>query len=448
MPSAFPEEFVRPFSIVSEFMTKRRYLVFLLMFLSVFVNYMDRVNFAVSIPAIRHQFGFSLQQIGAIAFAWGIAYAVFNFPGGWLVDRLGLRWSLPLLLGWWSAFTIATPFAGTLAGWFGIRALMGAGEAPIWPINAKLANSWAAPGERSTLYTWAGSGQYLGPAIGTLLAGFILVRFGWQWTFISFGLAGLLILPFWIFVVRDRPALDPRVNAAEIARIGNRAPHDEKADWPGVRNVLFSRTGFGMLLIYITFGYILFTFLYWVPSYMFYTFHMSILKSSAWASLGALLGFAGFILSGPFNDRLVARFDRLTARRIGTAAPMVGTLLCMVFSIFSARAGLGGLTAVLIGLAQLMMNLTVGAWAVNIIDISPNQASTGFVYGVYNGALNIMGALNSLILTAIATRFGFPAAFGSAIVFMLIFLVSILFIVDRPSYTRLIARAELSRGAA
>jgi MFS family permease len=429
-------------------MTKRRYLVFLLMFLSIFVNYMDRVNFAVSIPAIRHQFGFSLQQIGAIAFAWGIAYAIFNFPGGWLVDRLGLRWSLPLLLGWWSAFTIATPFAGTLAGWFGIRALMGAGEAPIWPINAKCANSWAAPAERSTLYTWAGSGQYLGPAIGTLLAGVILVRFGWQWTFISFGLAGLVILPFWIFVVRDRPALDPRVNAAEIARIGNRAPHDEKADWPGVRNVLFSRTGFGMLLIYITFGYILFTFLYWVPSYMFYTFHMSILKSSAWASLGALLGFAGFILSGPFNDRLVARFDRLTARRIGTAAPMVCTMLCMVLSIFSARAGLGGLTAVLIGLAQLMMNLTVGAWAVNIIDISPNQASTGFVYGVYNGALNIMGALNSLILTAIATRFGFPAAFGSAIVFMLIFLISILFIVDRPSYTRLIARAELSRGAA
>ncbi len=428
-------------------MTKRRYLVFLFMFLSVFVNYMDRVNFAVSIPAIRHQFGFSLQQIGAIAFAWGIAYAVFNFPGGWLADRLGLRWSLPLTLGWWSAFTIATPFAGTLAGWFGIRALMGAGEASIWPINAKCANAWAARGERSTLYTWAGSGQYLGPAIGTLLAGLILVRFGWQWTFILFGLAGLLILPFWIFVVRDRPALDPRVNAEEIARIGNRAAPDEKADWAGIRNVLFSRTGLGMLLVYMTFGYILFTFLYWVPSYMFYTFHMSILNSSAWASLGALLGFAGFILSGPFNDRLVARFDRLTARRIGTAAPMVGTMLCMVLSLFSARAGLGGLTAVLIGLAQLMMNLTVGAWAVNIIDISPNQASTGLVYGVFNGALNIMGAFNSLILTSIATRFGFPAAFGSAIVFMLVFLVSILFIVDRPSYTRLIAQAELARSA-
>jgi ACS family D-galactonate transporter-like MFS transporter len=94
------------------------------------------------------------------------------------------------------------------------------------------------------------------------------------------------------------------------------------------------------------------------------------------------------------------------------------------------------------------MNMTVGAWAVNVIDISPNQASTGLVYGVYNGALNIMGAVNSLILAWIATRFGFPAAFGSAILFMLIFLISILFVVDRPSYTKLIARAELSRSGA
>lgn len=429
-------------------MTKRRYLIFLLMFLSVLVNYMDRANYSVSLPAIRHQFGFSLDQTGWILFAWSIAYAVFNFPGGWLADRLGLRWSLPVTLGWWSLFTIATPFAGTLAGWLGVRALMGAGEAAIWPINAKCANAWAGAKERSTLYTWAGSGQFLGPAVGTFLAGFIVVNFGWQWTFFLFGLAGLLILPFWIFVVRDRPALDPRVNEKETAHIGNRAPHDEKADWPGIWSVVFSRTGVGMLLVYLTFGYILFTFLYWVPSYMVYTFHMNIFKSSLWTSLGLLLGFAGFILSGPFNDRLVARFDRLTARRIGTAAPMAGTMLCIVLSILSARAGLGGLTAVLIGLAELMMNLTVGAWAVNVVEISPNQASTGFVYGIYNGVLNLMGAFNAIIITRLATSYGFPAAFGSAIVFMLVFLISILFIVDRPSYTKLIARAELARGAA
>jgi MFS family permease len=425
--------------------TKHRYAVVGLMFAAVFVNYMDRVNFAVSIPAIRHDFGFTLEQIGAISFAWAIIYALFNFPGGWLVDRLGLRLALPMLLTWWSAFTMLTPLARTLGGWYAIRGLMGAGEAPIWPVNAKVANTWAAPSERSTAFTLGGCGQYLGPAVGTLLAGWILVRFGWQWTFYSFGLAGLVIVPLWLIFVRNRPDDDPRTNDAERAFIGNRASSNEQIDWRGIRDVLLSRTGAGMFLVYLTFGYILFTFLNWVPSYMYYTFNLGILKSAAWASLGAFLGLAGFLISGPFNDRLAARFDRLTARRIGAIIPMLGMVIFVLISLFTARAGSAMATAVLLGVAQLLMNMTVGAWAVNVVDISPNAASTAIVYGVYNGVLNIMGAFNSLILTALATRYGFPIAFGSAIFFMLVFVAGMLLVVDRASYTRLIARAQSAR---
>jgi MFS family permease len=91
--------------------TKRRHGIIFMVFLVIFINYMDRVNFAVSIPAIREEFGFSLENIGQISFAWAIVYALFNFPGGWIADRLGLRWGLSAALGWWSAFTIATPLA-------------------------------------------------------------------------------------------------------------------------------------------------------------------------------------------------------------------------------------------------------------------------------------------------------------------------------------------------
>ncbi len=408
-------------------MTARRIFVFLLMFASIAVNYMDRVNFSVSMPKIQQTFHFSLQQIGTILFVWSMSYAVFNFPGGWLVDRLGLRGGLFATLGWWSAFTIATPFAATLRGWYAIRGLMGAGEAAIWPLNAKCAAAWAPARGRSLFFTWAGSGQYVGPFVGSALAGVILARYGWQWTFIIFGIAGIAILPFWLWVVRDRP---------------DQTAHRENVDWTGIRNVVFSRTGIGMLLVYLTFGYILFTFINWTPSYMFRTFHTSILNSALWTSLAAGFGWIGFILSGPFNDGLVAVFDRLTARRIGAALPMLGAIACMVASLYYARAGEAAQTAVALGLVQLLMNVTVGAWAVNVIDISPNHASTGLVYGIYNGVLNLMGAANSLILAWLATRYGFPAAFGSAIAFMIVFLVGILFVVDRTSYSKLIAKAQ------
>ena len=70
------------------------------------------------------------------------------------------------------------------------------------------------------------------------------------------------------------------------------------------------------------------------------------------------------------------------------------------------------------------MNMTVGAWAVNIIDIAPNQSSTGFVYGIYNGVLNVI---------------------GSAVFFAFVFMGSMLFVVDRTSYTALVNRAQLAR---
>lgn len=62
--------------------------------------------------------------------------------------------------------------------------------------------------------------------------------------------------------------------------------------------------------------------------------------------------------------------------------------------------------------------------------------------------LNVMSAFNSLILASIATRYGFPVAFGSAIIFMLVFLASILFVVNHPSYARLVGNAEFACGAA
>ena len=427
-------------------MARRRYRVVALLFCITFVAYMDRVNFSVSIPAIRQDLGFSLEQIGEINFVWALVYALFNFPGGWIADRLGLRWGMVAALGWWSAFTIASPFAGGLAGWLVLRGLMGAGEAPIWSYNAKAADDWVAPDERSTAYSLAGSGEFLGPAAGALLAGWIATSLGWRWSFVLFGLLGLGLLPVWIAVVRNSPAEDPHLGAEERARIGSH-PARSDPDWRGLRDVVVSRVGLGILLTYVCNGYVLFTFKNWLPAYMHGTFHSSIVGGAAWASLSAGLGFVGFLLAGPVNDGLIRRMDRLTARRLGTAVPTVAAILCLLASVWTARAQVAWATAVLIGLAQLLSTVTAGAWAVSVIDLSPGQASTGILYGFYNGTLNLMGAANSLVITWIASRLGFPAAFGSAVLFMLIFMAGMVLVVDRPGYERLLRRAEQARAA-
>src|SRR5689334_22930815 len=111
--------------------TRVRFIVFLMMFTAVVINYMDRQNFNGSVPLIEKQFGFKIEDIGHISFIWGLAYALFNFPGGWFADKLGIRKAASFALGCWSIFTILSALASSLISWCVIRGLMGAGEAPI-----------------------------------------------------------------------------------------------------------------------------------------------------------------------------------------------------------------------------------------------------------------------------------------------------------------------------
>ncbi len=85
----------------------------------------------------------------------------------------------------------------------------------------------------------------------------------------------------------------------------------------------------------------------------------------------------------------------------------------------------------LIGLSLAAMNATVGAWGLNAVDLAPTPKSTAFVYGVYNGLLNLMAAFSNIIVTSLAKHYGFIWAFSSAVVFMTIFLFGLIVVIDK-----------------
>jgi MFS family permease len=419
--------------------TKVRYLVFFMMFIAVVINYMDRANFTVSVPLIEKQFGFDIAQMGLISFIWSLAYAFFNFPGGWFADKLGIRKAASFALGWWSIFTILSAVAYSMVSWCVIRGLMGAGEAPIWPINAKATSTWSAPSERARAFTLAGSGQFVGSAFGVFASGWIVHWFGWQWTFIIFGSLGLFWIPIWIFLVRDTPQSHPWINQRELRFIQgvsgatptqNKETHLSRAEMKKAVGVMLTRNGIGVLLTFLCFGYVLFTFLNWLPNYMYDTFQLTIVKSASWTSLTYIAGFIGYLVSGPINDRLVAKYGHAKGRKLGAGVPMGMMIVMMLFALETSKLQLVAPTAVLIGLSLLVMNASVGAWAINAVDLAPTPKSSAFVYGVYNGILNLMGAFSSIIVTWIAQRHGFIWAFSSAVVFMAIFLFGLIVVID------------------
>jgi len=436
-PSSAPPE---P-SLESGPRTRIRFLVFFMMFIAVVINYMDRANFTVSVPLIEKQCNFDITQMGRISFIWGLAYALCNFPGGWFADKLGIRKAASFAIGWWSIFTILTAVAYSMVSWCFIRGLMGAGEAPIWPINAKATSTWSAPSERSRAFTLAGSGQFVGSMVGVWISGWIVYWLGWQWTFIIFGALGILWIPIWYALVRDMPQSHPWINERELRFIqgvsGATATRVEKkqeplsgAEMKQALRVMLTRNGIGVFLTFLTFGYVLFTFLNWLPTYMYETFNLSIVKSASWTSLTYLAGFIGFLISGPINDGLVAKFGHAKGRKLGAGVPMGMMIIMMLVALKTSELRLVVPTVVLIGLSLMVMNASVGAWGVNAVDLAPSPRSSAFVYGVYNGVLNLMGAYSSILVTMIAHSFGFIAAFGSAVVFMGIFLIGLIFVID------------------
>ncbi len=442
-----------------------RWVITTVLMTAIAVNYIDRIIWVIAEPKFAQTFGWysgtgplpakALTDIALVLFIWSMAYAFFNFPGGWIVDKLGIRKGMTTFFAIWSAFTIATAATFNFISMAIVRAFMGAGEGPVWPINGRNARTWSNSGEESTMFTLAGSGQAVGPIIAAVVGGLQVSLWGWQLTFVFWGVVGFLIVGVWYFYVRDSPRLHPHVNKEELDYIESSRGEDMKGTnisnkdtWKITLKLAFTtRAGFGELLIFVSFAYILGAILSWVPTYFYSSFLHNVTSTGIYsgAVYTSLLG--GYLASGPINDGLSKRMGRANGRRIAALVPMVLMILFVATSYFTGKAGAFIPTAILLALAGGVMNITVGSWAANALTISPGETSAT-VYGFYNGVLNIMGAFTSLIIAGLAIMYGFPAAITSTVFFMILFLAAYLVFITEKSMNKAIEKGNTMLAAA
>ncbi len=443
------------------FRSKIRWLVVSLMFLAIMLNYADREIWIVAEPAFAHSFGWysgtgklpalAINNIALILFIWSLAYAIFNFPGGWIVDKLGLRRSMATMFAVWSIFTALTAATFNFISMTVVRAVMGGGEGPVWPINSKITKNWSSLLDESKAFTLAGTGQAVGPVIGLSVGALIIALYGWPAVFIIFGGIGIVVAAVWYVLVRDTPDKDRRVNQTERAYIEKgkgvrdapeNRPLSTKDNWLISLKIIFgTQAGLGTLLVFVSFGYILFTFLYWLPPLMFSTFAHSVTKSGLYSAAIDLALIVGYLASGPVNDGLAKRFEKVTARRIGAILPMVLMILVVGLSYFTGTAHELLPTAILLAIGAGLMNVTVGSWAVNAVDLAPSGTSAT-VYGVYNGALNLMGAFNAIILGYLFIHTTPVVGFASSVFFMVLFLGGYIGLIRKKTWEHAIRKGQ------
>lgn len=165
-------------------MTHVRWWIIFLCFLATTINYIDRTNLAVAAPFISKDLHINSALMGLVLSAFFWTYAIFQLPSGWFVDRFGPRVSYTFACIWWSVMTGLVALVSGFATLFGARLLLGAGEAPAYPTNAKVTSEWFPVRERGTSTAIFDIGSKTGTAFALPLVAYIVGTYGWRASFI------------------------------------------------------------------------------------------------------------------------------------------------------------------------------------------------------------------------------------------------------------------------
>ncbi len=174
-----------------------------LLFLANLVNFYDRTIPAILSEPIRLEWGLSDVQLGLIAAAFTLVYAVAGLPLGRLADR-GSRTKV---MGWglvvWSGFTAANAAAWSFGSFLVARMGVGVGEASYAPAANSLIGDLFPAEKRSRAIGLFMLGLPLGLLAAFFTVGPLVEAFGnWRAPFVIAAVPGLLLAAF-VFRIRE-----------------------------------------------------------------------------------------------------------------------------------------------------------------------------------------------------------------------------------------------------
>jgi ACS family D-galactonate transporter-like MFS transporter len=375
--------------------TRARYLIAGMLFVSVVINYLDRANLSVAAPQLAKDLGFDDAQKGYILAAFGWTYAALQVPGGWLVDKIPPRILYPVAIALWSLATIGLGFVGSVAGLIGLRLLVGALEAPSYPINSRVVTTWFPERERATAVGFYTSGQFVGLAFLSPVLYALQQAFGWQMVFLVTGGVGVLWAAVWYACYRE-PTECRAANAAEIALIRDGGGFVDLAAaqktrpgfrWADLATVISHRKLWGLYLGQFCLTSTLWFFLTWFPTYLVDFRGMDFIKAGLLGSVPFLAAFAGVNCSGILSDRLVrAGWSLGMARKL----PIITGLLISSSIIGANYVESPALVILFLSLAFFGNGLASITWSL-VSAIAPER-----LLGLTGGMFNFVGNLASV----------------------------------------------------
>jgi len=393
------------------------------------ILYVERVNIATVAPYMAADLHLSNVEFGLAVSAFSYPYALIQLFGGWVSDRFGTRRVLVFCGVVVSIATALTGLVGGLASLFSLRLALGLGEGFAFPAATRVIAIWLPRSRWGFAQGITHAAARLGNALTPPLIVAILAFASWRGAFIALGLLNVVWVALWLWIAKDDPHRHPKMSAVDLAELSPMPVSSVTARSP-VPWLRLARRIAPVTAVDFCYGWTLWVFLTWLPSFFFRSFHLD-LAHSALFSAGVLLGgVAGDAVGGFFSDRIYrATGDLQKARRNVIITGMLGAFVFLVPVVLTHDLNT---VAICLSLAFFFSELVVAPiWAVPI-DIAPAYAATAS--GMMNFGFGAAGILSPLVFGAVLDLTGsWTAPFLGSIALLLVGAgLSFLMRPDRP----------------
>jgi sugar phosphate permease len=374
----------------------RRLRVFALTWVSYASYYFARKNFPVVKGTLERELGIGTAGLAVIDTGYLATYAVGQFAGGWLGDRIGSRRLVGFgMIG--SAMLIAAFGASSSASLFALFfGLNGFLQATGWPGNVKAMAAWYGPEERGAVMGFWSTCFQVGPLAATALAAWLLAHFGWRMSFFGpavwVALVGLAILLF-LQESPVRPQAQPR---------DQRQVQDVRAATAEVlRNPIVWLLGasyFGMKLIRYCLDF-------WLPYYLE--------RSLGYPRDTAAYVSTGFQFGGIFGAIAIGWIsDRLFPGRRGAIAALCTVALAGALLLYGRVAPMGMAAnfaaMALVGFCLFGPDALISGVAAQDLG---GPLAAGTVAGFINGCGSVGAVAQGALVAGISKQFGWGGVF-------------------------------------
>jgi ACS family glucarate transporter-like MFS transporter len=370
----------------------KRLFIAALLFLNLFINFMHRINLSVAAPAIARDFRWDAGKMGLLFSSYQWTYCLFLLMWGWMADRVSTRTVNAVSVAIWSVAGMLTGVATTFGSMLATRLALGAGEAASFPTSGKVIRQWFPASERGLATAIFNAGSFAGPAFSAPLVAWLLVKEGWRFSFMITGSLGFIWVLLWLKFFRppSECAWLPEGERKYILAETDSQAITSAPPKGALLRLMGRTTMWGLFLTQGCCAYTMLLFLFWLPSYLVQSRHMSLVKASWFTSIPYVMAVILGLLIGKLSDTVLTR-EAIKQGKRRTLLIVFILLSCTVLLINMVANELLLLLVISISLACISSALSLNIALTNDLVWNPEMVGVAMGFLILGG--NIFGSL-------------------------------------------------------